>query len=103
MASYRSTELVSQSIAKAPYGTCEDATHRLAQLCLTEQETIVLVCNNQSCHNNHQLTRLIHEIFDDRKRQQVCFRRVMSLTIRYKVFKKTASESKSNIKNIKNI
>ena len=64
------------------------------------KKAIVLDCNNQSCHNNHQLTRLIHEIFDDSKRQQVCFR---------KWFKKTASESMSNIygkkpkKNIKNI
>ena len=88
---------MSHSIAKAPYGTCEYATHRSAKLCLTEQETIVLDCNNQSCHNNHLLTRLIHEIFDDKKRQQVRFRRPLLLTIRYKWFKKTAGESKLNI------
>ena len=61
------------------------------------KKAIVLGCNNQSCHNNHQLTRLIHEIFDDRKRQQVRFRRPLSLTIRYKWFKKTARESITNI------
>ena len=61
------------------------------------KKAIVLDCNNQSCHNNHQLTRLIHEIFNDRKRQQVRFCRLLSPTIRYKWSKKTASESMSNI------
>ena len=61
------------------------------------KKAIVLDCNNQSCHNDHQLTRLIHEIFDDRKRRQVHFRRPLLLTIRYKWFKKTASESMSDI------
>ena len=64
---------------------------------LQSKKAIVLDCNNQSCHNNNQLTGLIHEIFDDRKKQKFRFYRPLSLTIRYKWFKKTASESVSNI------
>ena len=69
------------------------------------KKAIVLDCNNQSCHNNHQLIWLTHEIFDDTKRQQqVRFRRPLSRTIRYKWFKKTAGESITNIsKNHQNI
>ena len=62
------------------------------------KKAIVLDSNYQSCHNNHQLTRLIHEIFDDRKTQQVRLRRPLPLTIRYKWFKKTAN--KINVKYI---
>ena len=35
----RSNIPVERTVAKAPYGTCEYATHRSAQLCLTERES----------------------------------------------------------------
>ena len=94
---YRSIKLVSHSVAKAPLAHANMQHIDQRSYARQSKKVIVLDCNNQSCHNNHQKTRLVHEILDDRKRQQVRFCRLLSLTIRYKWFKKTASESMSDI------
>ena len=61
------------------------------------KKAIVLDCNDQSCHNSHQLNHLSMKYYMTGRGNKFVFHRPLLLTIRYKWLKKTASESMSNL------